>query len=259
MQLGIISWIYEEDFKLAKERGMEFIELDVNDRAKEFLDNLEQTKELSKKYAMPIGAVGRWGADKVTATGIIAEEQQLEFQLIDAAMELDCDVYMTGCNYIETLSYEENCELGISYLEKLVEYGKQKGVKIATYNCRWNNYIHSEKAWNIIHKRIEDLYIKYDTSHCIYAGGDYLKETRDWGERFIHVHIKGALIIDGERYDDPPAGLDQTDWKSFFAILYTKGYDRTLSIEPHSSYWQGELGRKGVEFTIQFIRQLILK
>ena len=36
MELGIISWIEEENFRKAKELGLSFVELDVNDRAEEF-------------------------------------------------------------------------------------------------------------------------------------------------------------------------------------------------------------------------------
>lgn len=258
MKLGMITWIKEEEFKNAKNRGLEFIELDVNERDHEFLDNLANIKEYSNQYEMPIQAIGRWGKDKINSNGILEEELSIEKKLIDAAKELNCGIYMTGCNYIEELSYYENCMLAIEYLKKLVEYGSKAGVKIATYNCRWNNFIHSEKAWNIIHAQIKDLYIKYDTSHCIYAGGDYLKETRDWSERFAHVHIKGALVIGGERFDDPPAGLDQTDWQSFLAILYAKGYNGGLSLEPHSFYWQGDLGEKGLEYSIRYMKQLML-
>lgn len=258
MKLGIIAWINEEEFRKAKERNLEFVELDVNDRQDEFFENLEKTKSYSEKYQMPIGAVGRWGSDRICKEGIISKELDIECRLIEAVSQLNSSIYITGCNYVEELSYYENCKLAISYFEKLIEHGKKYGVKIATYNCRWNSFVHSEMAWTVIHGYLKDLYIKYDTSHCIYAGGDYLKETRDWGHRFAHVHIKGALNIEGNRYDDPPAGLDQTDWNSFMAVLYTKGYDGNLSIEPHSEKWQGELGEKGVDYTIGFMRNLII-
>lgn len=258
MKLGIIGWINEEDFKSAQEKGLEFIELCVNDRHEIFLENVEQVKTYSTQYNMPIGSVGRWGADKITAEGLREEELAIDYALIEKTAYLNSDVYITGCNYIDELSYYENCTLAIRYFEKLIEHGKKYGVKIATYNCRWNNFIHSDPTWTLLHGYLKDLYIKYDTSHCIYAGGDYLSETKKWAHRFAHVHIKGALIVDGERFDDPPAGLDQTDWASFMAILYAKGYEGGLSIEPHSENWRDELGKKGVDFTINYIRNLIL-
>lgn len=258
MKLGIIGWINEQDFKSAKEKGLEFIEICVNERDEEFFNKLDALKGYSKKYEMPIGSVGRWGKDKITTTGIIEEELEIEYRLIEATAALHSEVYITGCNYVEEISYYENCTFAIQYLEKLIAYGKQYGVKIATYNCRWNNFIHSDSAWTLIHGYLKDLYIKYDTSHCIYAGGDYLAETKKWGKRFAHVHIKGALVVQEERFDDPPAGLDQTDWGSFMAMLYAIGYDGNLSIEPHSENWRDELGRRGVDFTIQYMRRLML-
>ena len=65
MTLGMISWIREEDFQRVKAKGLSFVELDVNDRVKEFLDALEQTKEYSKKYDLPVAAIGRWGSARI--------------------------------------------------------------------------------------------------------------------------------------------------------------------------------------------------
>jgi sugar phosphate isomerase/epimerase len=82
---------------------------------------------------------------------------------------------------------------------------------------------------------------------------------KNWGERFYHVHIKGSLIVDGKRVDDPPAGLDQTDWGSFMAILYSQHYEGGLSIEPHSRTWAGELGDKGIDYTVNMMRTLLFR
>lgn len=258
MELGIISWLDEEDFRKAKERGLSFVELDVNDRAEEFLERLEEVAGYSVKYEMPVRAVGRWGSARIGKDGICEDELLLECRLIDAAKRLGCGIYITGCNYVEELSYYENCRLAIAYFEKLIAYGRDKGVKIATYNCRWNNFVCTPMAYTVIHGYLKDLWIKYDPSHCIYDGGDYLKEARDWGSRFAHVHLKGSLLVGGERFDDPPAGMDQTNWGAFLAILYAKGYEGGLSIEPHSENWKGELGEKGIEYTVRYFRGIML-
>lgn len=260
MQLGIIGWITEGSFIKAKERGLDFIELDVNDQAEAFLAHVEDVKKFSMQYEMPIAAIGRWGQNKLSQEGeVLEEEVALEFKLIDAASELGCPVYMTGCNLVEGISYYANITGAITYFEKLIAYGKEKNVKIATYNCRWNNFVHSEPAWTLIHGHLPELGIKYDPSHCVYDGsGDYLGEAKRWGHRFYHVHIKGSLKIDGERIDDPPAGLDQTNWGAFIGVLYNKGYKGGLSIEPHSPTWVNELGEQGIDFTVKYISQFIV-
>lgn len=259
MKLGMIGWIDEESFVKATNRNLEFLEICVNDRDEEFLAKLEEIKKYSESYQLPIASIGRWGVSKRDNKGeIIEEELLIEFKLIEAAAYLGSPIYITGCNEVESLSYDENVSGAIQYFEKLIEFGKAYGVKIATYNCRWNNFVHSDPTWSLIHGHLPDLGIKYDTSHCIYAGGDYLAEAKKWGNRFVHVHLKGALVVEGQRFDDPPVGLDQTNWRSFMAILYAKRYNGGLSIEPHSENWQGELGEKGIDFTIKYMKQLLL-
>jgi len=100
--------------------------------------------------------------------------------------------------------------------------------------------------------------IKFDPSGAYYRNVDYLAELDSWCGRVAHIHVKGAVSINGERIDDPPAGIDNIDWRSIFAILYKHGYDGGLSIEPHSETWRGELGERGVDFTINYIRPFLL-
>ena len=85
-------------------------------------------------------------------------------------------------------------------LTKLVEAGKSNNVKIAIYNCIWENFIHSPAEWDIIFKNVDGLGIKYDPSHCINhnGGGEkYLSEMRDYGEKIFHFHLLGGVYIDG--------------------------------------------------------------
>ena len=157
-------------------------------------------------------SVGRWGGDKINPDGSVHQEElHADQTLIQAAAKLGCPVYVTGCNYAEGLSLYENYSAAIGYFQALIDFAKPYGIKIATYNCRWNNYVHSDPAWEVIHGHLPELYIKYDPSHCRYAmGADYLSEMKKWGKRFAHVHIKGSLIIDGERFDDPPGWMTPT-------------------------------------------------
>lgn len=62
-------------------------------------------------------------------------------------------------------------------------------------------------AWTVIYGHLKELGIKYDPSHARYAGGDYLKETQDWGDRFRHIHLKGSMLVGGSRVDAP-----RQDW-----------------------------------------------
>ncbi|MGB4471994.1 MAG: sugar phosphate isomerase/epimerase, partial [Limnochordia bacterium] len=114
-------------------------------------------------------------------------------------------------------------------------------------------------SWELVLGHLPEVGIKYDPSHCVYDGGDYLQETRDWGKRFYHIHLKGSLQIDGQRYDDPPAGMDQTNWGAFMAVLYAQGYSGGLSIEPHSPTWEGELLERGLDYTVKYFKRLLFR
>ena len=136
------------------------------------------------------------------------------------------------------------------------------------------------------------LGIKYDPSHSFVHGGQngaYLEEGLEWGAHFKYCHVKGVIQRGDSReeeqwammdlakahpelkeelmaktfggsnwYDNPPAGIDVINWRAFFAILYKYGYDGYLAIEPHSPTWQGELGQKGLRYTIKYIWDLML-
>jgi sugar phosphate isomerase/epimerase len=261
MKLGIIAAPEVASFKMASELELEFLEFCFHidpSPIDNFIEVVSLLKAQSEISGVTVESIGRWGNDHVSADGILQESLMRSYQLIDAAAFLNCRNYVCGCNYVDELSYFDNCKLSIEYFGQLVEYGKEKGVDISAYNCPWNNFIDQPDTWKIIHGHIKDLGIKYDPSHARYAGRDYLKEMKDWGIRFNHIHLKGSLMIDGDRVDDPPAGLDQTDWSAFMAVLYAKKYQGGLSIEPHSSIWQGNLGEQGIRYTRDYFRQMIL-
>ena len=261
MKLGIINGWEENHFKYVKDKGLDAIEFCVNWNydADEFLSRAEEIKGYSEKYNIPVGSMGRWGMDRIDENGEIIESAlHADEALIDAASIIGCPVFNAGVNYIDSLSYYDNCQNAIKYLGTLLDYAKGKNVKIATYNCGWANFVCDDKSWSVVHTALPELGIKYDPSHCLHRGDDYLKELRDWGHRVYHFHIKGVLYIDGVNYDDAPAGLDQINWGGIMDILYTKDYNGMLSIEPHSGYWKGKKGQWGIDFTIKYMRPYIM-
>jgi sugar phosphate isomerase/epimerase len=272
MKLGIIALPVAESFQRAKEKGLDFIEFCINVNGshwplEDFLANADKLAAASKESGVAVGCVGRWGTSKIADNGgIIEEEFDNCVRLAGAAAKLGSSIFVTGCNYIEGLSMYENVTSTIKFYERLLLCVRDKGLDLATPNCRWNNYVHSDPAWSLIHGYLKDLKIKYDPSHCNYDGNQNpLGEVNRWADRIVHVHIKGTMLVDGRQYEDPPAGMDQFNWPSFIAMLYSKKYDRGLSIESHKNWShifastpeEKTLADKGTDFTVKYIRQFI--
>lgn len=261
MKLGIINGWEEGNIKYVSDKGLDAVEFCVNHNynSAEFLKKAEDIKGYCEKYGVVVGSMGRWGQTRIDDNGeIIPEALQDDKNIIDAASIIGCPVFNTGVNYTESKSFYENCRIAIDYLSQLINYAKEKNVKISVYNCSWENFVVEPKAWHPILSALPELGIKYDASHCLSRGGDYLSEIMDWGERFYHFHLKGAVYINGEHYDDAPAGLDMIDWKSVMDLLYTKDYDGMLSIEPHSHFWTGKKGQWAIDYTINYFRPMIM-
>lgn len=260
MTLGRIAAAREQSFIQAKAMGLDFLEftVDIGNDGKAFVASVGQLKQWSEETGVKVASIGRWKTDRIHEDGsLIEEELQICFNLIDAAATLGCTNFVSGCNYVESRSYLENCLSAIDFYTALMAYGRSKGVRISSATCYKNNFVNNPSAWQVIHGHLPELGIKYDPFHRILVGADYLKELKDWGHRIYHVHLKGSLAIDGERVDDPIPGMDQTNWPLFVSILYAKGYEGGLSIEPHSSYLKGERELKSIEFAANYFRKMM--
>lgn len=264
MKLGIIADPTVESAKWVADKGLHYLEYCYNGGAD--IDALEARvpalKEALAQYDLHLGALGRWNEKKIGPDGELLEEGVSNTKrLIDIAAALGAPVFNTGVNYVEELTYLDNLNAAVRFFRFAVDYGKKKGVKIAVYNCDWGgNFVRTPDVWRIVLEAVPELGIKYDPSHCINVHhGDYLSEIREYAHKIYHFHVKGTLNIDGEHVDDPPAGLDEVNWRAVFGLLYAKGYDGMLSIEPHSSTWEGDMGDWGVDFTIDYISKLLYK
>ena len=244
---------------------------------------------------MEVGAVGRWASHILDANGeVIPEEWNNVVAVMDFGQYLGAKYYLCSVAYVKELSYYKNITAAIKVLNQIVAAAKERGMECAIVNCMMgDNYIRTPEQWKLVLSEVPGLGIKYDPSHSFVHGGEkgaYMDEGMQWGSQFKYVHIKG-VIQRGEseepdtwakrdllmkhpelkdilgagmydpkntNYDNPPAGIDSINWRAFFAILYMHGYDGYLAIEPHSRTWQGELGEKGVKYTIKYIRDLML-
>lgn len=260
MKLGMISGYLAKDFDFARACELDFVELCCNnaEEAESVIQNVEAIRADRARTGIEVASIGRWNHDVQKDGRIDTEKAQHYLRLMDTAVELGARSFVCGCNYDESISLYKNYTNALEFFAMLTEHAKGKGIRVAIQNCNWNNFIVSPKQWEVILGENPDLYLKFDPSHAYNRHDDYLRELSDWGERVAHFHIKGTTHAGDRSVDDPPAGMDDIAWRSVFAVLYARGYNGDLSIEPHSATWKGRLGEAGVLFTRDFIRGFLL-
>lgn len=99
----------------------------------EVAGHTDEILNYSKKYDVAVGSIGRWGQKRIDDDGnVIDTALQHDKNLIDAASRLGCPVFNCGCNYTESKTYLENCEIAINYFKTLIRLRKGQECK----NCR---------------------------------------------------------------------------------------------------------------------------
>ena len=261
MRIGrIIFDRTEAGFNAFKEAGLTFAEICLNfpEDDERILKEASDIRQSIDKSGLPVSCIGRWN-HAVQQNGVVPKsELERYLSLIDVASVIGAHTFVAGCNYDESISLYKNYNNAIEFFGALCEKAKKHDIRVAVQNCDWNNFIFSPREWEVVLGELPELGIKYDPSHAYNRNADYLAELSNWGERVAHMHIKGCVKAGARRIDDPPAGMDDLNWSSIFAILYARGYDGDLSIEPHSPTWRGERGEAGVAFTKRYIEQFIV-
>ena len=261
MKLGMICYPDENGFNYMKKLGLDVCEITTNS-LEDTNSRIALKDSIIKSVAetgITICSVGRWGQDKVLEGGVVCPDAIAENKrLIDFCAEIGAPVFNFGVNYCNSVSKYRNIEITYGVIKDIVQYAQDKGVTPAIYNCSWSNHVYGPEMWDIYLDEFPTLGIKFDPSHTFDRGAKYLEETMSYGKRFVHTHVKGVIKDGRGHYDNPPAGLDSTDWNAYFGCLYYVGYDAALSIEPHSSIWHGEIGDKGIEHTVKFVRGFML-
>ncbi len=261
MKLGMINGYDKASFEKIKKCGLEFVEVCCNfdeDNVR-FIDSVESIKKNVAETGIPVGSVGRWNLAPNVGGKIVPEEIEKNIALMHAAAEVGSPVFVCGCNYDDSVSLYKNYVAAVDYFSQICEEAKKLDIIPAVYNCSWSNFVNSSKQWEVVLGEVPDLMIKYDCSHTFERGNDYIAELNKWLPRVAHMHVKGMIKVNGECVDAPPAGMDMIDWRTVFALIYKYNYNRGLSIEPHSETWCGELADPGVIFTINYIKQFILR
>ena len=263
MRLGMIAETDAAGFDYVVSKKLDFIEAVRNhpDQIERFVSDVPGIRARIQTTGIDIPVVGRWGAE-VQKNGLIAEEEfSLTKALLNAAIAVGARTFVCGCNYDPAISLYQNYTVAIRIFDELLKLADGK-IQIAVYNCEWKNFVYSPEQWKVVLGELPQLKIKYDAAHTCGRKGDYLSEINTWHDRIAHVHLKGYLETESVGWVDfPPAGMDQIDWKGLISLLYAKGYDGNLSLEPHSEIWKkgSRNGEYGIDYSISYFNKLLFR
>lgn len=192
-------------------------------------------------------------------------------KVIDAAALLEVNMVGTFIGKDKDKTVPQNLEDYAKIWPPIVQYAKERHVKIAIENCpmifsydEWpggNNLASSpaiwRKMWEIIPE--DNFGLNLDPSHLILQMIDYERVIREFASKIFHVHAKDlhidreglynhGVLSQGMGWQIPRLpGLGDIEWNKFFAALTAARYDYVISIEHEDRAFEGsdELVKRG--------------
>ncbi|MER7892091.1 sugar phosphate isomerase/epimerase [Micromonospora sp. NPDC094482] len=206
---------------------------------------------------------------------------------VDAAALLGCEHVGTFIGRDVTRSVTENLRLAEQVLPPLVEYARDRGVRLVVENCPmegWHpdgypaNLAYSPELWRWLAGL--GFHLNFDPSHLVWLGIDPVVALTENLDLVQHVQAKDAQVdprardrfgVFGQligrespwasgwwRYRVP--GLGEVDWRRLVDVLYEGGYDGFVSVEHEDPVWSGspEKVRQGLVIAERTLGPLIV-
>ena len=175
--------------------------------------------------------------------------------VIDASAKLNVNMVTTFIGRDQTKSVEENLKLVEKIWPPILEYAKERKVKIAIENCpmlfgedQWpggQNLMTSPENWDKIFEILDSEYlgINFDPSHFVWQMMDYIHPIYEYKDKIFHVHFKdiklypeklakvGVMAYPLKFMSPKLPGLGDVNWGKFVSALTDIGYDGYVCIE----------------------------
>jgi sugar phosphate isomerase/epimerase len=257
MRIGFIANPEQDDFEFAALKDFPCVEFNFSEDLAA-TDRAQEVNLWRRKYEVDISHVGLYGRNYLADDPSERDAHLAALRRVtDYARAVGAPLVTTGAGLNPALSPEQALARTVETLRPAVEYAESQGLRFAFYNCHWTNWVIGPQQWEPVLAAFPSAGIKFDPSHPIYDGQDWSAHLAAWGHRVYHTHAKDTLFIGGKPFEDVPAGLGDTHWGRFFALLYHHGYQGDVNIEPHSKTWSGNLHYGGILLARQHLEQFI--
>lgn len=304
MKLGINSAIlehydFEEMIKFASLQGFECVEVacwPVGKAERRYagvshidVNNVDDNKvneihDICRNYNMEISALAFY--PNTLDSDLEARENNINHlkKVIDAAALLDVNLVTTFIGRMQKKTIEENIIEFSNVWPSIIQYAKQKDVRIAIENCpmlfsqdEWpggKNIFTSPAIWRELFKIIPDknFGINYDPSHFVWQQMDYIKPIYEFKDRIFHVHFKdiklskdalddyGVLAYPLSYMTPKLPGLGDVDWGNYVSALTDIGYNGYACIEVEDKAFESSTHDidNSVILSYRYLRQFVI-
>lgn len=258
MKLGFLTSGTVEDVRFAARHGFGCVELALFGETPLFADHGELKAALQAE-GVELAAVSLFGKNYRDPD---AKQRRAHLDLwervADLAAALGTEVFIAGAGRTPGVPDEAQWDTVPEEFASRVAAVQKRGLTFAFYNCHWENVVDRPAAWERVLPKLPGVGIKFDPSHPVYDGRDWMPELLAAGPHLLHIHAKDVLRAGDRLISDPNPGLGQIAWGPFFAILYEVGYDRAICIEPHSRLYAGENRDRFLVLSGRYLRQFML-
>jgi sugar phosphate isomerase/epimerase len=250
---------FEEVARWASENGFRVMDAQV------------ENAEICEKYGIEITCV-RPKPNVLTPDKSAREKAQEELMaIIDQAVAKGIYRAMAPHWRQPGMSIEESLEVFQKGYGPVAEYAEGKNFKFVMEICPHfgRGLATSPEMWRALLDAVPSpsLGLCLDPSHLVWQGIDYLRATKEFGDRIFYSHAKDTEILPDKLYEYGIMGkllgttaqssgwwryrlpgYGEVNWPRFITALIEVGYDDVLMIEHEDSLWYGspELNQKGL-------------
>jgi len=258
MRLGFLTGGSVEDVEFACRHGFGCLEVALFGDSPLY-KSCTDFKRACDDHGVPVSAVSLFGQKYFGKDKARVKQSSGYFRAArDVACELGAGVFVAGSGRYDDVPEDRQWEVVIDKMGPMVKKVQEMGLKFAFYNCHWENVVCTPEAWARVLPFIPGAGIKFDPSHPVYDGRDWMPDMVKAGKRIYHCHAKDTMWIDGKRLPDPNPGLGQMNWGAFFGILYELEVDVDICIEPHSRVYGGERRYPALLLSKRCLEQFLL-
>ncbi len=222
---------------------------------------IAEVKGLFEKYGLTISSLAFYPNPLDPEKGPAAVEHL--YHVIEMSALLGVNMVTTFIGRDQSKTVEENLELVKKVWPPILDYAKEKGVKVAIENCpmlfgadQWpggQNLFTSPANWEKVFEALpyDNLGINYDPSHFIWQMIDYIKPIYQFKDKIFHVHVKdiklyrdkldkvGVMAYPLEFMSPKLPGLGDVDWGKYISALTDIGYKGPVCVEVEDKAFEG--------------------